>query len=290
MGRLADAFVARYGGATTEDSEALERRLAGVVRHSRAQWPDVELGDEAFVGHLAARLPAGVALEEALDQVRLPDLYLACACAVGAPGAAETFDRHVLSRLHVLLSSLKLDRAALDETRQALADRLLVTRAGAPPRISEYEGRGPLEGWVRIVGLRAVFNARRGADRLEPLGDDPAQLLPGGGDPELEIIKTLHKEDFAAAFRAAFDELSPRERTLLGLHFLEGVPTLRLGPMYGVHRTTVARWLETAQHALLAGTRRRLIARLRLSPEECESLIHLLQSRLDVTLKTLLGG
>ena len=293
MTGLAVAFAEGYRGRPLGDPLALEARLAGIVAQARARWPGVTLADADFVSHLAARLPADVEPDEALAAIHASDVYLACACALGAPGAVQAFHDQVLARLPLLLAAMRLDRPALDEARQMLADHLLVARNGAPPRIAEYTGRGPLEGWLRIVGIRTVLNARRGAGKgAETLGDSQAeaQLLPGGGDPELEVIKTLHKEDFASAFRAALDELTPRERTLLGMHFLEGVPTLRLAPMYRVHRTTVARWIETAQQSLLDGTRRQLVARLQLSAEECESLIALLRSRLDVTLRTILGG
>ena len=68
---------------------------------------------------------------------------------------------------------------------------------------------------------------------------------------------------------------------------MKGIPTVELGPMYGVHRTTVGRWIDTAQQALLEGTRRVLVARLNLSDSECASLIRALHSQLDITLSIL---
>ena len=62
----------------------------------------------------------------------------------------------------------------------------------------------------------------------------------------------------------------------------------RIGTMYAVHRTTVMRWLASAEEALLAATRANLTARLGLSSAECDSLIALVRSRLDLTFDSVL--
>ena len=286
---LATTFAESWGQAGDLDLDRLERTLSDMCAAARRRWPGVVLDDASFVAHLAARLPAGDPIH-LLGEVHGTDLFLACACARAAPGAVETFDRELLSRLPALIATLRLDRRALDEARQLVAQRLLVAREDGPPRIAEYAGRGPLEGWLRIAALRSVINARRDESRHEHLDRSTVErrLLPTGADAELEVIKRLHKDDFVGAFRAALDELTARERALLGLHFMEGVSTVELAKVYRVHRTTVGRWLETAQQALLEGTRRNLRASLKLSDSECESLIAMLMSKFDLTLRTLL--
>ena len=291
MGRLAATFLATFPGENREiDLAKLESLLETICRRARERWPGVELDDETFVQHLAARVPAGDHQIGPLESVHGEDLFLACACARGVKAAHELFDRRLLSRLPALLSSMNLDRNALDEARQLVAQRLLVAAPGEEPRIADYAGRGPLEGWVRVAAIRCVLNARPAEARHKPVQPSAIEELlgPAVADAELEQIKRQHKEDFVAALRAAAQELSSRERALLALHYVQGVPTIELGPLYGVHRTTVGRWLDSAQQSLLDGTRRQLMARLKLSDTECDSLIALLRSRIELTLGSLL--
>jgi RNA polymerase sigma-70 factor, ECF subfamily len=82
----------------------------------------------------------------------------------------------------------------------------------------------------------------------------------------------------------ALDALSDRDRTLLRLHLCERSSIDVLGAMYGVNRATAARWLAAARRELLSGARERLRARLRLSETECDSLVAMVNSRLDVSI------
>lgn len=288
MGRLAEIFRSIF--VADVEGDALEALLAARLAQARAAWPEVALDDATFVEHLARRAPRGGDLLASLAALATSDLYLACACARGAPGAVATFHQRFLARLPVLLGGLRLDRAALDDARQLVSQRLLLPRPDDPPRIAAYSGRGSLEGWLRIAAIRAVLNERE-KERVHAVLDDDAgaegQLLPSEAGGELELFRARHREDLAVALRTALEALSDRDRTLLRLHFMKGVPTVELGPLYGVHRTTVARWLDAAQQALLEGTRRILVARLQLSDSECASLIRALHSQLDITLSAL---
>ena len=55
-----------------------------------------------------------------------------------------------------------------------------------------------------------------------------------------------------------------------------------------MHRATVSRWLHDAQRAVLDETRLRLAEALKIGQAECDQLVGLVQSRLDVTLSSLL--
>ena len=74
---------------------------------------------------------------------------------------------------------------------------------------------------------------------------------------------------------------------MLRFTYIEQITPARIGAVYGVHRTTALRWIESAHEAVLARTRTGLMARLDVSPSECDSLIALLKSQLDVTLGAL---
>jgi RNA polymerase sigma-70 factor len=107
-------------------------------------------------------------------------------------------------------------------------------------------------------------------------------------DPELAFIKAGLRAAFVEAFKEALAELPQRERAILRFTFVERLTPGRIGAMYGVHRTTVMRWIEAAQEHILSSTRGRLMARLRLSPSECDSVLTLAKSDAQITLDSLL--
>lgn len=286
---LAETFLSIRAPDGEVDRAALDALLAARLAEARARWPGVTLDDDAFVTHLATVAPPGGDPCKAIGELVTSELYLACACARDAPGGVAAFDQHYLSRLPALLAGLRLDRAGLDDARQLVSQRLLLPRPDGRPRIADYTGRGSLEGWLRIAALRVVINERKRVKPHASIDADGAdrRLLPSQVGPELALFRARHRDDLAAALRTAMAALGDRERTLLRLHFLNGVPTVELGPMYGVHRTTVGRWIEAAQEALFTGTRRALMERLEVTESECGSLIRALQSQLDLTFSML---
>jgi RNA polymerase sigma-70 factor (ECF subfamily) len=60
--------------------------------------------------------------------------------------------------------------------------------------------------------------------------------------------------------------------------------------MYRVHRSTAARQVARTRDALLAATRRALMARLHIGRREFESIMRLISSQLDVSVATFLDG
>jgi RNA polymerase sigma-70 factor (ECF subfamily) len=68
------------------------------------------------------------------------------------------------------------------------------------------------------------------------------RVHPGAESTSRDYLKERHRADFLQAFA----ELTRQERNLLRLHLLEGLTLEQLGGHHRVHRTTVARWLDTA--------------------------------------------
>ena len=58
------------------------------------------------------------------------------------------------------LTRLGREPMFVDEVRQVLRTKLLVGD-GAPPKIADYSGRGPLDGWVRAAAVRAAIDLKR---------------------------------------------------------------------------------------------------------------------------------
>ena len=269
--------------------EMLAEALEQCVARGRSAWPDVTLDGAVFARHLAERSRAGGAIEAVLPLGHVEDLYLACACRLGDPAALAAFEQRYIARVPSYIAKLRGGDALVDETRQLLRQKLLMGGGGETgPRIAGYAGRGTLESWVCIAALRMALNLLRSpGGRSDAVPVDALDDLLPADDPELELLKRRHRSDFTAALRDAMAQMPPRDRHLLRLHHLERLSLAQIGRAMSVHRVTAARWLDGAHAALLDGTRAVLRARLGLDESDCESLIRLVQSRIDVTMRGL---
>jgi RNA polymerase sigma-70 factor (ECF subfamily) len=271
--------------ARVEDS--VGPRLDEIIRSARVAWPTVKLSPEQFVSHLARHIPANDAIESTLARMHTDDLYLACACALGEKNAIFIFEQHCLAGLEGALRRYRGCSDLIEEVKQRVRDRALVGDPG-PPRIHGYSGRGDLRGWVRVMAMREAIDLVRRSCREAPIDDDiplHAFVTPGGGD--LEHAKRYYSEEFKQAFSAALRDLSARDRTLLRQHVIDGLSIDQLGALYHMHRATAARNLQRARGALLDATREQLASRLAVGPRELDSILRLVRSRLEVTLREL---
>jgi RNA polymerase sigma-70 factor, ECF subfamily len=273
-------------GADSQLAEA----LAAMHRAGRAAWPAVELSTDDLARYVAA-LAGAQPIASWLSGRPAADLYLACGCSALHPAALAAFDDHVLSQVESFLTSMRPDRVFVDEVRQVLREKLFV---GAAPKIAEYSGRGSLLGWLRVVTVRTALNLRR--RRTEMLdgaagGGAGAERGPGLDppiDPELDYLKDHYRAAFRAAIEASFAVLSSEQRNLLRLHFLEGMTLHQLATLFQVHRGTVARWIAQTRRDVLEGTRAVLQRHLVLETAELDSMMRLLDSRLEVSMRRLL--
>ncbi len=297
---LASSFLHAYRGAAAAvdgPRERLEASLHELWERGRVAWPGVALAAPALAAYLGERAPSDAALSAWLDEVRAADMFLACACALGLAPAIRAFDATFLVRTNLYLRSLRPTRELVAETRQELLLSLFVDAPGRPPKIRGYRGRGPLDRWVGVAALRTALDLMRrqkwrergGDEDLLERSDGPiAAALAHVRDPELALVRARCQDDFVAAFRDAMSSLTPRERTLLRLAFLEGLTPAKIGVVYGVHRTTAMRWIEATQEAVLARTRSGLMGRLRLSSSECDRVLAVMQSDIPWSLASLL--
>ena len=102
---------------------------------------------------------------------------------------------------------------------------------------------------------------------------------------ELDQLKALYRRPFNEAFVEALASLSSRDRNLLRYRYVERWTTERIATLYRVHRMTVSRWYVRLQATLLEQTRKGLAARVGARPEDVNSLLRLLQSQLDLSIR-----
>jgi RNA polymerase sigma-70 factor (ECF subfamily) len=128
--------------------------------------------------------------------------------------------------------------------------------------------------------------APRAAMRPAPddRGDALAWLPSADDSPELALLKRRCRDDVRMGFASALAALTARERTLLRQHYVDGLTVDMLAPLYQVHRSTCARWIDAARVKVLRGVRKQLRTRLALDDAELESAVELVRSQLDLSL------
>jgi RNA polymerase sigma-70 factor (ECF subfamily) len=270
-----------HRGVADADAPALERQLRALYAVAREAWPGIELAPDVYLRHVAERSAA------VPDAASAADLYLACACARGDEVAIEAFSTRYLRSLAPALRRFDPSNAFADEVSQAIREKLLVRRGDSLPRIAEFRGRGTLAAWVRIAATRTALRMRR---RERPALDEVGDVAIAPDLPaDVEYLRRRYRPEFEAALRAALAALSDRSRTLLRLHHVDGLSIDKIGAHYGVHRATAARWVAAARGELLEGTRRRASERLGVGRTELVSLMRVVASQLDVSLRQLAG-
>jgi len=271
----------RGGLLEVEGRSVEELRLLAVA--ARETWPEVAVDDDDFVAYLRA-IPRRL---EAATAANAGDLLLALGAARGDPAALRILDREYLGRLEALLPAKY--RGEAKEIAQVLRDRLLVPDPDGRVRISEYCGRGGLASWLRVAAVRAALNQQRSQRREVGLEEDGALAERAAGDLEIDYLKRRYRDAFRDAFSTALGRLDARDRNILRLHYLDGLTMESIGALYHVHRVTVVRWMEHARVALARETRAELTGRLQVDRRELESILRLIESQVDLSLRAFLG-
>jgi RNA polymerase sigma-70 factor (ECF subfamily) len=255
-----------------------DRGLEQGAEQGAAAWPEIEIDRARFVGFLRER--AG----EDARKLRVGDLYLACACIDGDARAIVLLEEQYLARLPTALSRADLPAAAVDEAMGVLRERLLVAAPGAHARLCDYAGTGELGGWLRVIAVRETLTVLRKTRREVPLSEPLMAVVPAvTDDPELALLKAQYRVEFDAAFVEALAALTPRERNLLRHQLVHELNIDQIGALYGVHRATVARWVDAARSHLQTATHDGMMSRLRLDRGAVESIMRLIRSQIDVS-------
>jgi RNA polymerase sigma-70 factor, ECF subfamily len=73
------------------------------------------------------------------------------------------------------------------------------------------------------------------------------------------------------------------------LHLVDGVTLEGIGKVYGVHHSTVLRWLSAARKRVVDEAKQRLRDKVAMSSREFESIARLLLSDVDLNISNVLG-
>jgi RNA polymerase sigma-70 factor, ECF subfamily len=253
-----------------------------------ARWPDIALDGAVFDEYLRQR---AAALEErrgtpaGRTPPQIESLFLCCGCARGDQAACRTFQQTYATVVRKAIARIEPDRNFVDEVAAQVFDKLLV---GPEPRVTRYSGRGELSAWLKVVASRAAIDAkpRRAGSDDEPLPSTAEIVM--SMSPESMVLTRTHAENITEALQSATNRLEAKEREILRLHYADGLNIDEIGALHGVHRATVARWLQRSRATIDSAVREELQVKHGLGAAEVTSLIHGASGILQETLRALL--
>ena len=246
------------------------------------RWPSIAIALRDFEARLEILQPRPSSLAQHPE-----DLFMACACGMALPAALACFERDYLRPALTALRRFGSSQDFVEEVCQSLRAKLFL---GTPPRIDSYAGNGPLLAWVRIGLTRSAIDLLRQNKRYAPLDIDIAdQLIADATTPESHLLQNRSRQSLKAAIESTLNQLTPRDRTLLRLHFLDGMNIDRVAALFHIHRATVARRIVHLRRDILAAVRRTLPGSASdADSSEVHSLWRLVGSDVQVSLERLL--
>jgi RNA polymerase sigma-70 factor (ECF subfamily) len=248
-------------------STQLEAVLTDLYEKSGAR--KYALGHAEFVGILAAVAQRYLDLSSRESEVRdfylslrVSELALARACAAGNERAWEDFMLQYREKLHDAALSITREDSKARELASSIYADLYGTGNRDGVRVSKlsyYNGRGSLEGWLRTVLAQSHVNSYRSARHNVSLEEEAeAGRQFAARDPVVvpEIDPRINE-----ATDEALAAISPEERCILAYYFLDDLTLARIAGILGVHESTVSRKLEKLVRTIRKDILRRLTER-----------------------------
>lgn len=245
-------------------------------------------------------------------QLHHEDLFLALACAGGDRVAWEHFADEYLALLRRFAAGACRDFEASEDLAQEIVAVLLgeagtaagslhqcaQSEPGANPvtkgKLLSYNGRGSLAGWLRAAVSHAAIDRFRRArkqvslDELVERGRLPRFQNPGPMGAGEERLDARWGPVLAEALNEEILRLGARDRLLLSLYHLQGVPLKVIGRHFGVHEATASRWLERVRKGIRKRVESKLRKAHRLSARDLGSLWRWISETEDPALESLL--
>jgi len=251
------------GSLETQPSVAVREFAAQHYEASGAQQFDMDRAVliEVLAEIVQQRNPASdkVSEQSFLASLRLEELVLARACALGNERAWEVF----LTRFRATLYETAYKIAKIESEARSLADSLYAELYGIDSKGQQrtskllyYHGRGSLQGWLRTVIAQKYVNHYRSTKSetsLDAAVEDGAQFAAC----EPEVAVTDPRVD--AAVDADLAELDEEERLVMAAYFLDHRTLAEIAKLQRVHESTISRKLERIVTGLRKGIRQRLM-------------------------------
>jgi RNA polymerase sigma factor (sigma-70 family) len=265
--RAASAAVLRVNaaGADNDDGAAVLSFCAAVLEHHVGQFRAA--GKLAEAASVIAALEHGEFAYGRRGDVNLwDDVVLVSLVAARHDSAVQAFRR----RFEASVAGWATRYAAREEitVEDFIAD-LLLPREKSGPRIQAYAGRGPLDGWLKQVFIslahkrrakrlaevrgRAGVAARAAVDRGEGEGavDPLERLVDGAGPPDERQAQHECQEKLAPVIAECMERVPQRERLVLQMAVLDGVPQAKLAQIFSVPEYKITRLKQAAIRSIV---------------------------------------
>lgn len=221
--------------------------------------------------------------------LHLESVALASACARARPRACAQLEHLLVTQVPGSIGRVSAASDFKEEVLQRVRAKLL---SGDSPKIATYAGRGPLVGWLRVVARREALALQLGSkgDRERPV--DWIERLQGvDSRPENAALQARYAEVFRRALAEVLQSLDIQSRNLLRLQLVEGASPAQIAKTFNLSVSAVYRRLEKAHSSILSEVRQTLRRDLGpVSRSEMQSLFHMVEGQLDVSLSRLLAG
>lgn len=233
-----------------EHSAALDSVVSEIYQKSRCE--EFGLTRQQFDGVLLEiaqkYLPADAAQSDARQlyaSLRVEELVLARACAVGHERAWEVFLTRYREKLYDIANYITKENSAGRELADSIYAELYgtTTRDGQrTSKLASYMGRGSLEGWLRTVMAQEHINRYRRQRRLVSLDEETEEGFQyAAAEPEPAIAVDPRVE---AATDEVLAELPAEDRFVLASYFLDERTLAEIALTLGVHESTISRKLD----------------------------------------------
>lgn len=164
-----------------------ESRLADLQRAA----PLFAITADDFASFVASRItPDSVGTLAALA---LDDLYLACACLQGDAHAAAVFAQSLFPEIRRAAARAGRSASASDDIAQNIFVRLF---ASSDPKIAQYQGKGPLVVWLRVIASRESLDLARVEKRHQALSESILHEPDDECSPELKLLRKTYAPAF----------------------------------------------------------------------------------------------
>lgn len=250
----------------------------------RRRYPTIDLSCEDFLARAKA---SGV------DFARLchEDLFLATACSRGDRIAWEYFADDYLP----LVQRMAAQACRQFQESEDLAQEIVTGLIADKTKLSGYNGRGSLAGWLRVAiahGAIDRFRRKRREVSLEETDGQEAEIpaeakdAAWSGDPLDDAWGPI----LAGILHEQIRLLSARDRLILGLYYIHGTSLKIIGKRLGIHEATASRWLDSLRRAIRKQVERELRTRHSVRPGEIIGLWQWVAERGNLSLEQVLGS
>jgi RNA polymerase sigma-70 factor (ECF subfamily) len=259
----------------------MEQQILEAFERCQRRFPTVQLSLEVFRSRVLeilssdAKVPGERTFNdgEAFARIHHEDLFLAIACSLDDRVAWEHFADDYLPLLRHFAAQACGNPGEAEDIAQEITAKLLIEKR----RLAAYNGRGSLNGWLRVaVAHAAVDRFRRtrrqvSLDGLRENGTEAALVAPDRSNEE-NALDSHWGPVISRIAGECLQGFPAHDRLLLSLYHLQGVPLKDLGRQFGISEATASRWLDRMRREIRKKVEKELRKKHGLRSSEMQSL------------------